>query len=424
MRTKKRLLIVLLIALSFLVGLTQLALAYQDEDYTLATVPALRNAGGNGNIYMILIESNNPPYTEVLIEQSDDNKVFTKYLSWRPLSSYDSNRFSISLEDGQSVYLRIKARNQNGIETEFSEGLRVDGRPVKPVPQRQEQTTDSITIHLPPLEKGMNYWVMREDVGIPQKVVALPFVDNSVMPAREYTYVFWSENDGVESEKNTITLWTKPALPGLSVKDTFYDEIVFTVDLKDNPKDIEIHVDAGGEKYELYGNEIRLINLSPTTRYTVKVRLKSKNNEYTDWVAASQITTELPQSKRPPVTSYREFLEEAKASIDSVQYRADGEYNSGTGYIEVRANYDEFIIEATINNKTRRLTRNFTRFDGLSDNTTYDVEITVSNEDFTYSETITVTTPNRTPPKVEKLYYDKETGEIIMEVKSVKGIKK
>lgn len=423
MKSKKHLLASFLFA-ALCLGLTQFAFAFQDEDYTLATVPSLRYVGANENTHTVQMDTNNPQYTNVYLEVSDNRQDFSEYISWQPLSFFDNNRFSIALEDGQSIYFRIKAKNESGFETMYSEILRVDNKPTKPVPYQQEQTTDTITIYLPELEPSINYWVVREDIGIPEEVTRTPYADNTVQPAREYTYIFWADNNGVESDENTITLWTKPEMPSLRAENVFYNELVFTVDLKDNPRDIEIIVDTD-EEFELNGNEIRLINLLPDTEHEVKVRLKSKNNEYTEWITAVQVTDEKPRSSRMQVpVGYEVFLKEAKTSIDAIEYRVDGESNSGTAWLEIKTGDTKFNIKANVADQTKNLTRSFVRFDGLDDNKTYDVKLTASNDDYTYSETIQITTPNRTPPKVERVYYDEEIGELILEVESIKGLKK
>lgn len=410
-----------LLILCLLLLLPTVALANPVDEWTLATIPELELVSSNDTVHTIRIKTDNANGTEMLIERSVDSSFTNPILfeDWKPYSNGDT--FTITLEEGETAYLRIKARNGNYIETDYSSVLAVHNKPPRPTASYQHSTEDKIEIEFTPVQGATVFKVERKDKGQEEVVTGTKYMDTSVAPAREYTYEFWAENNGVPSEKNILTIWTKPRKPLVHVKEITTHSITLEVDLLDNPADITIEaVDNEGNNLPITGNLITVSHLQPGTEYTFQVRLKSANNEYTDWVTVVAKTSNTSSGggggMAPILEDEKAFIEKAKQIIQSIEYKVDGRINSGSAWIDVRTNHTTYTVEATVDGSTKKLSTNFVRFDNLKDNHNYSMKITVKSVNYTYSDTINVKTPNRTPPKVEGGYYDQEKNELIVNV--------
>lgn len=407
------------------------ALANPVDEWTLATVPSLEYVSASGNTHTVRIVTTNKADTEMNIESSNDGFKYQLYRDWMSYSNGDT--FSFLLKEGETIYLRIKARNAKGIETAFSQPLRIENgftKPPKPVTRGQETGDDFVSIDFEPPTGNSVYWIHRLDKSSPEKVTSFPFRDNTVLPAREYTYEFWIDNNGVISEKNRITIWTKPQKPLVRVKETTANQVILEVDTLNNPGNILIEAqDVDSKTLFIEGKQVKATDLIPQTEYKFRVRLKSENDEYTPWVEVSTTTTNSPSrgsSGSSPDQSEleRQFKEEAAKIITDLIYKADGELNSGTTWIELQlSNPTSYRVQATVDGKSKILSTQPIKFDGLMDNQEYKVEISISEGNFSFIETISKNTPNRTPPSVQKAFYDSHKNQLVVEVESVSGIK-
>ncbi|WP_126430031.1 hypothetical protein [Brevibacillus marinus] len=190
-----------------------------------------------------------------------------------------------SVSNVQVTIDQTKVTGANGTLTatfaiQFADPVPLD----MPTLRTQESTSHSVMLEINPVNGATVYKVKRQDSGVVQTLDDVIFQDDTVLPARQYTYEFWAEN-GEESPHNTVTLWTKPAEPSLQVANVSDNSVVLTVDLKDNPADIAIEARREGGNPIVNGTEISESGLEPNTSYTYEVRLKSANNEYTAWVS-------------------------------------------------------------------------------------------------------------------------------------------
>lgn len=408
------------------------ALANPVDEWTLATVPSLEYVSASGNTHTVRIVTTNKADTEMYIESSGDGATYHLYREWMPYSNGDT--FSVTLNEGETIYLRIKARNAKGIETAFSQPLRIENgftKPPKPVIRGQETGDDFVSIDFEPPTGNSVYWIHRLDKSSPEKVTSFPFRDNTVLPAREYTYEFWLDYNGVISDKNRITIWTKPQKPLVRVKETTANQVILEVDILNNPSNILIEAqDVDGKTLFIEGKQVKATDLIPQTEYKFRVRLKSENDEYTPWVEVSTTTTNSPSrgsSGSSPDQSEleRQFKEEAEGIISGLIYKTDGELNSGSTWIEIKlSNPSPYRVQATVNGTSKILSTQPIKFDGLKDNQDYTVEISISDGNFSFTESISINTPNRTAPKVKNAYFDSQKNQLIVEVESVRGIKK
>ncbi|UFJ41324.1 hypothetical protein LOK74_01955 [Brevibacillus humidisoli] len=162
-----------------------------------------------------------------------------------------------------------------------------------PTLKTQESTAYGVTLEINQVNGASTYKVKRQDSEVVQTLENLIFQDDTVLPARQYTYEFWADN-GSESPHNTVTLWTKPVEPSVQVANVNDSSVTLAVDLKDNPSDIVVEVRREGGNPVVNGTEISETSLKPNTSYTYEVRLKSANNEYTAWVTKEVQTTADP----------------------------------------------------------------------------------------------------------------------------------
>lgn len=400
------------------------------DEWTLATVPSLDYVSANENTHTIRIVTTNSG-TEMYLERSNNGSAYQLLKNWTPYNNGDT--FSLTLDEDEVVFLRIKARNTKGIETDFSQPLRIESsKPAKPVTRGQESGDDYVSIDFEPLSGNSVYWIHRLDKSSPEKVTTIPYRDNTVLPAREYTYEFWVDSSGVISDKNRIIIWTKPQKPVVQVGNVSNDRIELKVDTLNNPDNITIEAqDEEGRALNVEGKYVKASGLKAQTEYVFRVRLKSGNGEYTAWVEVTAKTTNNPtsgsaSSNPTPDQSEleRQFQEEAKKIINELIYKANGEPNSESAWIDLSlGSTTSYRVEASINGETKVLSTQPVRFDELRDNYNYTAEIRVSDGMFTYTETISIATPNRTSPMVLRGFYNEGTKELVIEVESKNGIK-
>ncbi|HHW36821.1 MAG TPA: hypothetical protein GXX18_06210 [Bacillales bacterium] len=263
------------------------------EIITLAEIPSLIITGVNGNTHHLKIITTNPPNTDMLIEKSStpdfsqSNEVF---MDWTPITN--GHELSVFVGDGESSYLRIKARNLEGIETEFSAPVVLNQAPTMPTLARQVSGTHSISLQLNDVMGATDYKIKRTDLGTDAVFTGKDYTDSSVLPGRPYTYEFWAERSGQQSEKNTISLWTKPEAPALFVTNTSSSSVELEVNLKDNPPNSDIEVQREGGNPQVQGLKITETNLLASKSYEYRVRVKSDNNEFSPWVTQTVTTGE------------------------------------------------------------------------------------------------------------------------------------
>ncbi|QDX91008.1 hypothetical protein EEL30_00625 (plasmid) [Brevibacillus laterosporus] len=269
-------------------------------EWTLATVPTIKIKSELEKSKEIEIETNNSPGTKMFLERSSNPDFINSNIveEWVPHTKGDTLLFT--LEDGEIVYLRIKAKNGSNIETDFSPVLSLVEAPLMPTLAEQNSTDKSISLRFNLSKGATKYYVKRQDSQKAIETNGDQFIDNTVLPGREYTYEFWAVNTK-ESEHNRITLWTKPQSPILSDGQISYDSVSINVDTRENPDNIKIEARREKGKPEVNGKVISESGLENVTSYEYEARIISANNEMTEWIK-HQTTTTIDTWKPTPDT--------------------------------------------------------------------------------------------------------------------------
>ncbi|MED4353595.1 hypothetical protein P9265_14860 [Schinkia azotoformans] len=319
------------------------------EVVTLAEMPSLVITGVSGNTHHLKIITTNPPNTDMLIEKSStpDFSQSEVFLDWTPITN--GHELSVFVGDGESGYLRIKARNQEGIETEFSAPIVLNQAPTMPTLARQVTGTHSIALQLNDVMGATDYKIKRTDLGTDSVFTGKDYTDSSVLPGRPYTYEFWAERSGQQSEKNTISLWTKPEAPALFIYNTSSSSVQLEVDLKDNPQNSEIEVQRDNGNPKIQGLKITETNLMPSRSYEYRVRVKSANNEFSPWVTQTVTTGESASSL--PSSGGGAYYPPTQVNLSDVQISYDENGNLRIIGIDEKAEYKYYAIITDSNGK-------------------------------------------------------------------------
>ncbi|AYB41737.1 hypothetical protein D5F52_26655 (plasmid) [Brevibacillus laterosporus] len=270
------------------------------EEWTLATVPTLKIKNELEKSKEVEIDTNNSSGTKMFLERSSNPDFINSNIveEWVPHTNGDTLLFI--LEDGETTYLRIKAKNGSDIETDFSPVLSLAEAPLMPTLAEQNTTDKSISLRLNSSKGATKYYVKRQDSSNAIETNGEQFIDKTVLPGREYTYEFWAINTK-ESEHNRITLWTKPQPPILSDGQISYDSVSINVDTRENPDNIKIEARREKGKPEVNGKVISESGLENMTSYEYEARIISANNEMTEWIK-HQTTTTIDTWKPTPDT--------------------------------------------------------------------------------------------------------------------------
>ncbi|WP_425622570.1 hypothetical protein ACPT9H_18760 [Brevibacillus borstelensis] len=383
----------------------------EQEEWTLATVPKLSVAGVSGNTHTVQIDTNNPSGTEMKMEKSGspDFSVFDVVQDWTPHN--DGDTFTLDLQDAETVYIRIKARNGKGLETVYSEPLTLIQAPAMPTLASQDSTDRSITLVVNPVQGAHVYKVKRSDWDEAKVFTDTTFTDDTVSPGRPYTYEFWAENS-VMSNKNMITIWTKPAPPILKVQNVTATSITLKVDLNGNPDDVLIEAKREGGNPVVNGTLIEEAGLKENTEYTYEARVESSNHEYSEWVSETFRTGMIPVTSDPD----QEFDKAAEDIFSEVVYQVDAD-DTGAWVDVIVKNTRGMDVQGTVNGVTQSFGDESVRFGDLEWNQDYVLTIVVSDGTRKRERQITIKTPEKRTSEEET--FRKEAAQIIQSINLV-----
>ncbi|MGG1250588.1 fibronectin type III domain-containing protein [Brevibacillus agri] len=244
----------------------------------------------------------------------------------------------------------------------------------------QDSTTNSIRITVNPVDGAQTYKVQRSDLANEGTFAGLEFVDYEVQPASPHLYEFWAEGGGLKSVKNTITLWTKPANPSLVPKRYADGTLKFDVNLNGNPEDVVVEVIRAGGTPKVTGTVVEDSGVEGDVEYTYQVRVKSQNNEYSEWVTQTFRPGDyvVPPAVPPGPTPEEEFNKKADSVLAAIQYQV--------GTVAQQAWVDAWVknaeglqVTGNVNGITQTLGSSPVRFDGLEIGKEYVLQITVSD---------------------------------------------
>lgn len=366
----------------------------EQEEWTLATVPLLSKVGVSGNTHTVQIETNNPPETEMKVEKSGDPdfSAFEVVQDWVP--HHDKDMFALDLQDAETVYVRIKARNGESIETSYSDVLTLTQAPAMPTLATQDSTDRDVTLTVNPVQGAQVYKVQRVDWDEPKTFTDLTFTDDTVLPGRPYTYEFWAENS-VMSKKNTITIWTKPAPPILKLQKATPTSIYIQVDLNGNPDDVLIEARREEGTPVVNGTAIEETGLKESTEYTYEARVQSANNEYSEWVANTFRTGSVP------VNLDEEFEKQAEEIFSQILYQTDAD-DTGA-WIDVWVNKTHGLnVQGTIEAISNHLSDIPVRYGKLESDKEYVLTVIISDGIRTKEKQFTIKTPDTEEGKFRK----------------------
>jgi hypothetical protein len=383
----------------------------EQEEWTLATVPKLSVIGVSGNTHTVEIDTNNPSGTEMKIEKSGDPdfSVFDIVEDWTPHN--DGDTFSLDLQDAETVYVRIKARNGKGLETLYSEPLTLIQAPAMPTLASQDSTDRSITLVVNPVQGAHVYKVKRSDWDEAKVFTDTTFTDDTVSPGRPYTYEFWAENS-VMSNKNTITIWTKPAPPILKVQNVTATSITLKVDLNGNPDDVLIEAKRDGGNPVVNGTLIEETGLKENTEYTYEARVESSNHEYSEWVSKTLRTGRMPVTSDPD----QEFDKAAEDIFSEVVYQVDA--NDKGAWVDVSVtNTRGMDVHGTVNGVTQLLSATPVRYGDLEWNKEYFLTVVVSDGTRRKEKQYLIKTPEKGASEEEA--FRKEAAQLVQSINLV-----
>jgi len=409
----------IVVATLFIFGIAMAA-----EEVTLATVPTIVPISIDGNTHTFQIQTTNAPNTEMKIEKSNTS-TFTEKVILHEWQLFSNNQtFSDTLAENTKAYYRIKARNLNNIETEYSEPLLVYSMPTRPQLSNIDRQTENITLTFDNPAEGIVFWIKREGL---EPIQSTGTFKDTVLPASKYTYTFWADNNGVLSAENTITVWSLPLVKSSDITITSNQTSIVVIVNSPNST-IELEIKKAGEWISIPTPYI-INNLTPNTEYEFRVRSKSYNDEYSEWHYFTKRTESAPATSgggaSPDIAKLQrqqEFQKQADMYFNSITYSADGDINSSSAWIELSIPKSQLDMKITIDNKTMQK-QDKVKFTNLKDNSDYTAKVIISNNEFEYAKDISISTPNRTPPEILGLYYDTDTGELIVKVKANTEIK-
>ena len=197
--------------------------------YTLAAVPMLTLGDATTNTISITINKNgNPQYTMYRLEQSVDG------VSWTAIEDYtiyagasDTMAYTaIELNSGTTYYYRIQARNEDSVDSAYSETVSKATLPTAPTGLTVTpgaDTSDTLYVSWTAPVGAASYDVYRKAVGessftkIESEYTSTLLADTGLTPNREYSYYIVAKNASGDSEASeTVSKYTFAAVPEIS----------------------------------------------------------------------------------------------------------------------------------------------------------------------------------------------------------------
>ena len=253
-----------------------------------------------------------------------------------------------------------------------------------PTLMSQETSATQISFTLNPVDGAEIYKIKRSDK-TEQSLTGTVFTDNDVLAGRPYTYEFWAEGGSLKSAKNTLTIWTKPNAPLFEVLKITGSSIKLNVGLNNNPEDITIEAKHADETpISVNGTTIEETGLTVDTDYTYSIRVKSGNNEYSDWATQTFRTGDGSQ----------EFFDTANELFAAVKITPGKDETSQKGYAEVVImDLKGLSAKGTIETAEKALGTQATRYDELDLDRQYSLLVEVTDGQRTTQKQYSFRTP-------------------------------
>jgi len=254
-----------------------------------------------------------------------------------------------------------------------------------PTLMSQEASATQISFTLNPVDGAETYKIKRSDK-TEQPLTGTVFTDNDVLAGRPYTYEFWAEGGSLKSAKNTLTIWTKPNAPLFEVVKITGSSIKINVGLNNNPEDIAIEAKHADETpVSVNGTSIEETGLTVDTDYTYSIRVKSGNNEYSDWVTQTFRTGDGSQ----------EFFDTANELFAAVKITPGKDETSQKGYADiVITDLKGLSAKGTIETAQKILGTQPTRYDELDLDRQYSFLVEVTDGQRTTQKQYSFRTPS------------------------------
>ncbi|OUQ87431.1 hypothetical protein B5G50_15575 [Brevibacillus brevis] len=255
----------------------------------------------------------------------------------------------------------------------------------------QESSPSSVALNINTVEGAASYKIRRTDKQDVQSFTGTTFSDHDVQPARKYTYEFWAEGGQLKSAKNTITIWTKPANPSLTVQKVTNTGFALNVVLNGNPEDVLVEVKREGGSPSVKGLSVEESGLTEDTDYTYEIRVKSANNEYSGWVTQTFRTGDGNQ----------EFYDNVQTIVSTVVYKVDGDKKAKKAWVEVSVSDTKGLqVEGEVNGERKQLGSSPVRFENLELDTEYPLTVVVKDAKRTTQQKVTFRTPSFPEPSI------------------------
>gem|GEM_PF-2205233 len=255
-----------------------------------------------------------------------------------------------------------------------------------PTLMSQETSATQISFTLNPIDGAETYKIKRSDKEQEQTLNGTVFTDHDVLAGRPYTYEFWAEGGSLKSAKNTLTIWTKPNAPLFEVEKITGSSIKINVGLNNNPEDITIEAKHADETpVSVNGTTIEETDLTVDTDYTYSIRVKSGNNEYSDWVTQTFRTGDGSQ----------EFFDTANELFAAVKITPGKDETSQKGYADVViTDLKGLTAKGTIETAAKTLATQATRYEDLDLDRQYSLLVEVTDGQRTTQKQYSFRTPS------------------------------
>ena len=252
--------------------------------YTNAAVPIIQlDSATTGTIYMSILNNGNPEGTLYQLQRSIDDVNYTTMEDFTLESTGEETTPYIdrNLDSGTAYYYRMKAKNEDGADTVYSEAASKITLPVAPSGVTVEARTGeagALIVRWTAPRGAQSFDVYRKGEG--ETVFALSeggVTGTSVeqlglTPNRQYTYYVVAKNaSGESAASSNEAAYTNAAIPGISSSNSG-DTNNLTILNKGNPKTLSTENSSGTEYYVEYttdGDEIAEKTWTPLSEYWI-----------------------------------------------------------------------------------------------------------------------------------------------------------
>ena len=374
------------------------------------TIASISNATTN-SLRVAINNQENPSTTLYLLEEVNTAEYVNSlgqlvidpvWLTYTQLG--ESTGITVNSLDSNTEYtFRVKAKNQLGVETDFSAPESAYTRLISPTALTPENKTDSsITWKISSTETGYEGIKIYDSVGQEIKTCVgnniLECQETGLNPNSEYQRKFSIYSIHSESDVSSLISVTTnaQAVSISSITPLNYYEVSMDIDLGDNPIGTDLQIFEGitskyydsalgilreGEQtFSSTGDAITISGLSPNTEYSFQIRAIDSEGIPTSWSSSTLVTT---YAQTPDIVSTTALSTSSGRLVINLKDNPVGTR------ISVLENSGQYITESGVFSPTEdifSLSGDSIDITGLSPNTTYTLKVRAYNEDDVHTD--------------------------------------